>query len=621
MTSATAALDRRGVPADCEQLPSRFTRFSRLLVAIPTAVILFEGWSRRWVADDAYIDFRVVSNLVSGYGPVYNRGERVEVYTDPLWVGILAAFHWLAFLPVEWWAVLLGLSFSVAGVWWGGRAGQLLSRAVEAGSGAAEGQIPRLVVPLGMLMFCSIDAAWDFSTSGLETGLIFAWMGGSYVLLVSHTDGRRTSTRALLTTSLVMGLGPLIRPDLILFSLPFLAGLIAVSTTATTTRSATWARAASILSVAGALPVLYELWRMAYFAMVVPNTALAKTAASSWWSQGLLYLRDMIGPYLLWIPLCLAAVVVARRLGRLTADRRYRLTLVVAAPLIGALLDGGYVVRVGGDFMHARMLLPAVFGIGLTFWVPLRTAAQISLASFACCWSVSAIAFLHYPQRSTIVNGIANERAWYINQSSNPHPVTPDEFTLGHFEHVGISLNRVTGTPVPASQAILLLNGQQGNTSLQALVPRILPEKVIAPVANVGLAGLAAGPNVYIYDELSLSNPVGSHLRELYRIRPGHSQEAPIVWMDARFLPASEDYVLPVTPTVNAPVPQPDQAQVEAARAALSCGEMGRYLRAIDSPLTLHRMVSNLLGAIGFTTFRINPIPAQAAKEACRASK
>ena len=38
-----------------------------------------------WMLDDAFISFRYAENWVSGHGPVYNAGERVEGYTNFLW--------------------------------------------------------------------------------------------------------------------------------------------------------------------------------------------------------------------------------------------------------------------------------------------------------------------------------------------------------------------------------------------------------------------------------------------------------------------------------------------------------------------------------------------------------
>ena len=59
------------------------------LVAIFTYVFL----ANAWLGDDAYITFRVVWNVVHGYGPVFNPGERVQAYTHPLWMLVMTAAH------------------------------------------------------------------------------------------------------------------------------------------------------------------------------------------------------------------------------------------------------------------------------------------------------------------------------------------------------------------------------------------------------------------------------------------------------------------------------------------------------------------------------------------------
>ena len=48
-----------------------------------------------WVSDDAYITARVIENFINGYGPVYNIGERVQVYTHPLWFLLLSSLYGL----------------------------------------------------------------------------------------------------------------------------------------------------------------------------------------------------------------------------------------------------------------------------------------------------------------------------------------------------------------------------------------------------------------------------------------------------------------------------------------------------------------------------------------------
>ncbi len=69
--------------------------------------------------------------------------------------------------------------------------------------------------------------------------------------------------------------------------------------------------------VAAVLPVAYQVFRMAFFAALVPNTALAKQATAPHVEEGWAYVVDLVGTYQLWIPLAalaVAAVVVGRRL-------------------------------------------------------------------------------------------------------------------------------------------------------------------------------------------------------------------------------------------------------------------------------------------------------------------
>src|SRR5580693_1139146 len=45
------------------------------------------------ITADAYVTFRVVDNFVHGYGLRWNIGERVQVYTHPLWMLLHIPFY------------------------------------------------------------------------------------------------------------------------------------------------------------------------------------------------------------------------------------------------------------------------------------------------------------------------------------------------------------------------------------------------------------------------------------------------------------------------------------------------------------------------------------------------
>src|SRR5262249_49368094 len=180
-----------------------------LLWVSPSLLLLTMGWRRRWVSEDAFIDFRVIEHLVAGHGPVFNVGERVEAYTNPLWVALLALVH-SSGLPLPQGAVWLGLALTAAGLL-AAQAGAW--RLDEADSGQRGG----MMLPLGGLVYAALPPAWDFATSGLETGLTIAWLGLAFWLLT-----RRPAGNAAAWTAVTLGLGPLVRPDLTIFALAFL---------------------------------------------------------------------------------------------------------------------------------------------------------------------------------------------------------------------------------------------------------------------------------------------------------------------------------------------------------------------------------------------------------------
>ncbi len=132
----------------------------------------------------------------------------------------------------------------------------------------------------------------------------------------------------------------------------------------------------------------FEICRMGYYGLLVPNTALAKEASLSYWSQGWRYLADFNETYWLVVPvgllLVLSVAAVSTAPGRLQSATG---VLMVAALSVGVAL-GLYWVRVGGDWMHARVLLPALFCLLLPTMTVRARKWQIGLAIGVIIWAV-----------------------------------------------------------------------------------------------------------------------------------------------------------------------------------------------------------------------------------------
>ena len=569
-----------------------------LLVAVPALLAVLGAWAYRWVDEDAFINFRILHNVAAGHGPVYNVGERVEADSDPLWVLALGIGHLLTpFLSLEWLSVLLGLACTAVAFVVGGRAIQRLM--ARRGEG--------LVAPVGMLVVAAVPAVWEFCTSGLEMSMAFAWLAGSFWLLVVAVD----ESRLVRTAAVVLGVGTLIRPELALASAVLVASLVARDL-----RARRWRRSAGLVALAMVVPVAYELFRMAYYAMVVSTTALAKDAAGAWWSQGLTYASDLVGPYLLWLPLLGGLVlVVAPLLAWWGAGDRQGAQLLLT-PLVVGLLDVLYVVHLGGDYMHGRLLLPGLFALCLPMGVSLRRgAALVRVAAVGMAtWAAVCVVGLRYTPHVPSHLGlqttfISDERSSWQAATGVAHPITLADYRRALSGRAGHALAATAARIPTGEQRLAVITNPFAPVAAATSRPGRsgLPFRLAATIPGIGVVGDLAGPEVYVFDEFSLANPIGSHFTLVGHHRPGHEKYVGPAWMLGRFgLPGV------------APVPgAASSRQIAAARAAVGCGGLQRYLHDVTAPLTLGRVLGNVWSAGANTLLRFSADPVVAERQLC----
>lgn len=365
----------------------------RAVWCIAALALLLGGtraWQLGWICDDAFISLRYAQNLVAGAGLVFNPGEYVEGYTNLSWTLLLAAALALG-LPDLQSAAALGLASYAA------LAGMLLAhtrrRARETG---------RFPLPLAALAVLGMDDFHVWATGGLETCLFSALATGGLLRLQ-----RRDRSNSDLEAGLIFSALLLTRPDGVIFAA---VGVAAQLLRAPACPAAWRAAARTALPVAVTL-VLWAAFKLAYYEELFPTAFYSKSALGSWWSQGALYLRlFLIKNWALGLAALGAAALLAHAL-RQRADAAGNIAALLAGGLVFAL----YVVRVGGDFMFARRLLPAVPLLLLACeegLLQLR-GERLRLAASAAVWIGLAFPGSVYRHGELRIQGIADERRFY----------------------------------------------------------------------------------------------------------------------------------------------------------------------------------------------------------------
>ncbi|HYX23309.1 MAG TPA: hypothetical protein VFC23_04085, partial [Thermoanaerobaculia bacterium] len=311
-----------------------------------------------WGSDDAYISYRYSQHLASGQGLVFNPGERVEGFSNLLYVLLLAPAA--ALVPADrLYAVSAGLNVLFA-----------LVTLIVLHRFARRRLGPRAAGALA-LVIALCPPLWVWVASGLETPLVLLLQIATWVLVERTVEekeegesGGRTAVLGLCLLCLIAALCVLVRVD------GFITPLLAAGFLVLRGR---WRTALAVTGAAGATFAGTVLWRLSYYGWPLPNTYYAKVSGAlplRLEAGGLQVVSILLGTGMM---VSLAALVVAGVQGLRGFSLRQRDLLPrLSFPVVFAAGWLGYYVYVGGDFYSDRFLL-ALFPMGA--WVLLSLAA------------------------------------------------------------------------------------------------------------------------------------------------------------------------------------------------------------------------------------------------------
>lgn len=543
-----------------------------LLLCGPVLLFLLLAIDYAWVTEDAFITFQSVENLWAGFGPTFNRGLRVESFSHPLWFLVLCLLRasGAEMLPIL--AAGVGILLSVMGLLFASHA----ARQRFQGSSS--------LFPLGALIIAVLPPFWQFASSGLETGLTFFWIGFSSWCLV-HI--RTNVARWRVPTFITLGLAPLIRPDLVVLAVP----LVVVALAKSAPRPIRWKGVAGSLFWFFGPGALWQVFRMGYYGALVPTTYIAKEGLGSRWAQGWLYLLDLVQPY--WL-LPVVGVTLVLLLYPMLEERsepptQHRYDYASAWALVaGGLIHGAFVCRAGGDFMHGRLLLPALFAVvSASAVVPLPFAGRYRKVALLglLFWAAYVCLCARPPYASRISrDGIADERQWYVRRAHTNRPIALKDYAYMSFYRIG--------------EGATQLVRQHGGKALYW--------------AHIGIAVAVIPDDIIVIDPLALNDHIGARITLTKRGRPGHEKIVPSSWFLARY-PAGVGIV--VTNQLDGQFREKEpQSAIDAARAVLASPSLLELHDAVAEPMTLRRFIQNFFRAWRLTFLRIPADPHEALK-------
>lgn len=451
----------------------------RLLLLLLFSALLLKT---AWLCDDAFITFRVADNWLHGHGLRWNVIERVQAYTNPLWLllvsGAYALTREMYFTPL-----LLNVALSLAAY------GLLLFKV---------GRDPLKLLFVGGSLLVS-RAFVDFSTSGMENALAHALLA-LFCWLYYARENRRENAFWLF---FIAALGVVNRLDAALLYAPMLALLL----------FEIQGVRAKARALSGLAPLLvWTLFALLYYGTPIPNTFYAKQTAGvpgiEYFAQGVLYLQDALRNDPATLLLILLAIV-----GLLTS-RAQRELLAASLGLAAHLV---YLLLVGGDFMAGRFLsTPLILAAcallrgGQTR--SLRAPAPREYALAVGGVVLLALYALYGPRDQDLIrtSGVSDERGYY-------YPGTGLLNNLGHKE---------LRPDFSWAREGLMVSGRS----------EIFASKVI-PRVEIGMYGFFAGPSVYVVDICALSDPFLARLPATKIWRIGHLRRAlPPGYVDSRIL-------------------------------------------------------------------------------------
>jgi len=455
-----------------------------------------------WMCDDAYITFRVVDNFINGYGLRWNIDERVQVYTNPLWMLLISGFYALT-KEMYFTSLAVSIVLSLAAIY------------IVTFHLARSWFVATLVV---FILFSS-KAFSHYSASGLENPLTFLLIALFY-LIYFNRESQRSPYLTLFWLSFICALAMVNRIDNAVFFIPVLLMLM-------------WKmrfRQTLGIMILGFMPfLLWELFSIIYYGFLFPNTAYAKLGGGiphyKLIIQGVIYLVESLFRDPITLFIITFAIVIP-----LWTRRTHLYPLV-----LGLFLSILYVINVGGDFMSGRFLSAPLFLATIIFsqldWVNLtlfdKLSHPLTLMILLLC-ILSSVAYL--APINWIESPYESTRSYLLDKYPNyflyvPRPTEARQQWLGKRRKLvmfNVSDERLVYYPLTGLWRTKPDVEMPNHFWAHAGKVAKARGEQISVQGGCGFFGFYAGPSVHVLDVFGLTDPLLARLPPVLIWRVGH---------------------------------------------------------------------------------------------------
>jgi hypothetical protein len=340
---------------------------------VAITVSLWLAFLTRFMQDDGFIYFRYALNFAEGRGLVWNPGELIDGYLNLLWILLLGTGLKAGIGLIEF-SYLCGLLFFSITIFYTYRSIILISDAAW----------------FNFLLLLFMGSNFSFvtcATGGLDTHMQLCLLMASTYYFLRMVMCEDYSFLKLFRLSCLLGIAFITRMDsavLVICILPAAAFFLI-----TAPKDMPRFKLLVVLAVPSALLALgYLAFRVLYFGDIFPNVYYAKAGVKTDFVRGFNYIYCFYHNYMLEAILVASAatlfVILRQR-------RDYSKAFIGSFMVIGLffVLWNGYVLKVNGDYMEFRLMVPGVPFLVLLFCYSYKTVFRyksflMALLIFLC---------------------------------------------------------------------------------------------------------------------------------------------------------------------------------------------------------------------------------------------